>query len=93
MKEDKKLKIFLCIVLSAMIIFTVFSIIIILKYENRYNRYYEYVDLDNNEGIATYCSYSDKGVRSGGQGTPVCKLSDGTIVTVKRYKYIKERLR
>jgi hypothetical protein len=58
--------------------------------DNHYNKYYTYVDLDNNEGIAYECKYTDKAYKSGGMGTPICKLEDGTILSVKSYKYHKE---
>lgn len=68
------------------------AIVIITKiYEcNNYKMYYTYVDLDNNEGIAYECEYTDKSYKSGGQGSPICKLNDGTIIAVKQYKFIKE---
>ena len=58
--------------------------------ENHYKEYYTYVDLDNNKGIAYECEYTDKSYKSGGMGTPICKLEDGTIIVVKQYKFIKE---
>lgn len=73
--------------------FIVFPAIVIKAkiYEsNNYKMYYAYVDLDNNEGIAYECKYTDKQYKSGGMGTPICKLEDGTIIAVKQYKYIKE---
>lgn len=50
--------------------------------------HYEYIDLDNNKGVAKECSYKFKEMRRGGQGNPVCELADGTIKQVKEYKYI-----
>ena len=61
------------------------AIPIIFK-ENKYH--YEYIDLDNNNGIAKECSYKSKEYKSGGQGSTVCELEDGTIKQVKEYKYI-----
>lgn len=58
--------------------------------DNHYKKYYTYVDLDNNEGIAYECAYTDKSYKSGGMGSPICKLEDGTIIAVKQYKFIKE---
>ena len=52
--------------------------------------HYEYIDIDNNEGIAKECSYKFTGYKKGGQGSPVCELYDGTIIQVKQYKYIKD---
>ena len=49
---------------------------------------YEYVDLDNNTGKAEYCSYKFVGYKKGGQGSPICELSDGTIKQVKQYKKV-----
>lgn len=54
----------------------------------QYKYHYEYVDLDNNKGIARECSYKFEGYKKGGQGSPVCELEDGTIKQVKEYKYI-----
>ena len=61
-----------------------FVILIICNsiYEGKhYKHYYTYVDLDNNEGIAITCQYTDKdrNSKSGGMGSPICKLEDGTI--------------
>lgn len=71
------------------------AIVIAAKIYESYNykMFYTYVDLDNNEGIAYECKYTDKSksYRSGGMGTPICKLEDGTIILVKQYKFIKER--
>ena len=53
--------------------------------------HYEYTDLDNNEGIAVSCSYEFKEYKRGGQGSPVCELEDGTVIMVKKYKYVEER--
>lgn len=50
--------------------------------------YFEYVDFDGKSGTAMYCSYKFHGAKSGGQGTPVCELYDGTVVMVKQYKYV-----
>lgn len=54
--------------------------------------HYEYIDLDNNKGVAKECSYKSEKVRSGGQGSPVCELEDGTVKQVKEYidSYLKE---
>lgn len=50
--------------------------------------HYEFIDLDDNSGVAKECSYKFDGYRRGGQGSPVCELEDGTIKQVKEYKYI-----
>lgn len=50
--------------------------------------HYEYIDLDDNKGIAKECSYKFEEIHRGGQGSPVCELEDGTIKQVKEYKYI-----
>ena len=60
--------------------------------DNHYKKFYTYVDLDNNEGIAYECKYTDKAYKSGGMGSPICKLEDGTILSVKSYKYHKEKI-
>ena len=68
------------------IIFVIFVLIYMCFPENKYH--YEYIDLDNNKGIAKECSYKFEEAYRGGQGSPVCKLEDGTIKQVKEYKYI-----
>lgn len=77
----------------AICMFIIFPAIVIMAkiYEsNNYKMYYTYVDLDNNDGIAYECEYTDKSYKSGGMGTPICKLEDGIIIAVKQYKFIKE---
>lgn len=54
-------------------------------------RHYEYIDLDNNKGIAKECSYKFYANRAGGQGSPVCELTDGTIKQVKEYRCVYEK--
>lgn len=69
---------------SLFIIYVIFSFILVLK-QPKYKQYYEYVDLDNNIGIASECSsYS---------GNLVCKLEDGTIKLVKECKLVKEKIK
>ena len=53
--------------------------------------YYEYVDFDNNKGIAERCFYESHSGLGGGQGSPICRLEDGTIKLVKEYKYVEEK--
>lgn len=50
---------------------------------------YKYIDLDNNEGYAENCSFTDKSGFSGGMGTMTCFLKDGTVIQVKQYKVVK----
>lgn len=57
------------------------------KYEQEY--YYKYIDLDNNEGYAEECAFTDKSTFSGGMGTMTCFLKDGTVIQVKQYKVVK----
>lgn len=45
---------------------------------------YEYIDLDGNKGFASKCSSH----YSGGNGSTVCILEDGTVIMVKQYKLI-----
>ena len=81
-------------VLICMVIIFPAMVIIGIKYEdNHYKQYYTYVDLDNNEGIAYECNYTDKSYKSGGMGSPICKLEDGTILSVKSYKYHREEIK
>ena len=54
--------------------------------QNKYH--YEFIDLDNNSGIAKECSYKFEDYKRGGQGSPVCELENGTVKQVKEYKYI-----
>lgn len=74
------------------LIFTILMIIIgiIVAYVPVKKYHYEYIDLDNNNGNAKECSYKFEEYKSGGQGSPVCELEDGTIKQVKEYKYIYE---
>lgn len=72
---------------------TIAGVIVNIYEDIHYKKYYTYVDLDNNEGIAYDCKYTDKSYRSGGMGTPICKLNDGTIISVKSYKYHKEEIK
>ena len=66
----------------------VFGILLASIPEDKYH--YEYIDLDNNKGIAEECSYKFEGYKKGGQGSPVCILEDGVVKQVKEYKYIYE---
>ena len=53
--------------------------------------YYEYTDLDNNKGIAKYCT-NKSGVRGGySLGTLYCELENGTTIIVKEYIPIAKR--
>ena len=67
----------------------VFVMVVLINMCSPQNKYhYEFIDLDNNSGVAKECSYKFKTSRSGGQGSPVCELEDGTIKQVKEYKYV-----
>lgn len=68
------------------IAFIIFGLICMCFPQNKYH--YEYLDLDNNSGVAKECSYKFEKFAKGGQGIPVCELEDGTIKQVKEYKYI-----
>ena len=92
----EKLENIVCWVLFGIIIVT-FSLFMIafsksMEHCDITETYYEYIDLDNNKGVAKYCSYKFKeryiilGGGSGGQGSPICELEDGTILQVKQYK-------
>lgn len=80
------------ILISIFLLLITVSIIYLVVTSNNNISYYKYVDLDNNEGIAKHCQFSDNSARthSGGQGMPICELDDGTIIAVKQYKFIKE---
>lgn len=80
----------LMLIICIVIVFPTIIIIVTIYDDNHYKKYYTYVDLDNNEGIAYECKYTDKSYKSGGMGSPICKLEDGTILSVKSYKYHKE---
>lgn len=80
----------LMLIICIVIVFPTIIIIGTIYDDNHYKKYYTYVDLDNNEGIAYECKYTDKSYKSGGMGSPICKLEDGTILSVKSYKYHKE---
>lgn len=77
--------IFLAFILACICV-TILGLIISCFPETQYH--YEYVDLDNNKGVAKECSYKFEEVFRGGQGSPVCELEDGTIKQAKEYKYI-----
>lgn len=68
------------------IIFIIIVLSIMCIPRSKYH--YEYIDLDGNKGIAKECSYKFEEYKSGGQGSPVCELEDGTVKQVKEYKYI-----
>ena len=68
------------------IAFIIFGLLCLCFPQNKYH--YEYIDLDNNNGIAKECSYKFEEYKSDGQGSTVCELEDGTIKQVKEYKYI-----
>ena len=68
------------------IAFIIFGFICMCFPQTKYH--YEYLDLDNNNGIAKECSYKFEEYKSDGQGSTVCELEDGTIKQVKEYKYI-----
>ena len=68
------------------IAFIIFALICLCFPQTKFH--YEYIDLGNNKGIAKDCSYKFKEYKSGGQGSTVCELEDGTIKQVKEYKYI-----
>lgn len=68
--------------------FIIFCLIIMCIPQAKYH--YEYLDLDNNNGIAKNCSYKFENLGRGGQGSPVCELEDGTVKQVKEYKYISD---
>lgn len=77
------------ILIIGMIIFIIILCIIGYTYDKNYIHYYKYIDLDNNEGIATTCQFSN----NKGQGSPICQLEDGTILSVKSYRYIEEKIK
>jgi len=77
------------VVIIGMIIIIILSLICSYEYDKHYIHYYKYVDLDNNEGIAKKCQFSN----NKGQGSPICELEDGTILSVKSYKYIEEKIK
>ena len=68
------------------IAFIIFGLICMCFPQTKFH--YEYIDLDNNNGIAKECSYKFEEYKSGGQESTVCELEDGTIKQVKEYKYI-----
>ena len=91
MSDYKQKCIFLLKILGILIslfnlLFILLLIISLVVPEEKYH--YEYIDLDNYEGIAKECSYKFDESFRGGQGSPVCELEDGTIKQVKQYKYI-----
>lgn len=74
------------LIFLGMIILSIIGLLFACIPREKYH--YEYTDLDNNIGIAIECSYKFNEGKSGGQGSPVCELKDGTIKQVKEYKMI-----
>ena len=68
-------------------------VILQFQHDSEYRQYYTYTDMDDNTGVAEACQVSDyrPGNHGGGQGAPVCRLEDGTIVMVKSYKLEEEK--
>lgn len=85
MNKTKRLLKILLLIIIIVIIF------IIALNQPTYSYHYEYVDLDNNKGVAVRCSYMSTHYK-GGQGSPVCELQDGTVKLVKEYKLISEKV-
>lgn len=77
---------YVVIILFIVIIFAVIFVFITVEVN-----IYEYIDLDGNKGTAKECSYEFQGYYSGGQGSPVCVLEDGTVIQVKQYKLIDSK--
>jgi len=85
---SKILKIFFTIFIGC---FITSILIFIGMFSPSIKSYYEYIDLDNNKGIAEQCFYKSSKGLGGGQGSPICRLEDGTIKLVKEYKYVEEK--
>ena len=81
----------LVMIICLFVILPIIAVIITVYDSINYKKYYVYVDLDNNEGTAYECEYTDRALYSGGMGMPICKLEDGTIIVVKQYKFIIEK--
>ncbi len=75
--------------LLGLVVLAILALLLLCMPEEVYH--YEYIDLDNVKGTAKDCSYKFKNSNKGGQGSPVCELSDGTVKQVKEYKYIYEK--
>ena len=69
--------------------FSIFGIICMLFFgimiyrEVCFKTHYEYIDINNNNGIAKRCRRDSSNM--------YCELEDGTYILVKQYKEIKER--
>lgn len=83
--EEPPFPVLLLTGIFTLVSFFTFAIITQKKYD------YEYVDIDGNKGHAKNCSYYFNDGRSGGHGSPVCELEDGTVIQVKQYKLISSR--
>lgn len=79
----------ICVYLLGFVALVVIVLILMCFPQEVYH--YEYIDLDNIKGVAKECSYKFENSYNGGQGSPVCELSDGTVKQVKEYKYIYEK--
>lgn len=73
---------------GSLIVICIIIVFLILLCIPQKKYHYEFVDLDNNSGIAKECSYKFEHIAKGGQGSPVCELEDGTVKQVKEYKYV-----
>jgi hypothetical protein len=69
--------------------FSIFGIICMLFFGSMiyeqlcFKTYYEYINIENNKGIAEKCSIA--------RSNMYCELEDGTYILVKQYKQITER--
>ncbi len=90
---DKKCIIGTIIFFASIAAIIISPAILQFKHDSEYRQYYTYTDIDGNTGVAEVCQVSDyrPGNHGGGQGAPVCRLEDGTIVMVKSYKLEEEK--
>lgn len=91
-KRQCDLTLIACIALIPLIILATVAIglsIIKLDFSKQETRYYEYMDLQDEWGIATQCFYKSS---DGYLGAPICITEDGTVVLVKLYKDMTEEV-
>lgn len=88
-KIMNKLPIFMTISLAVITLFVIALTIIKLLPLHPKEKYYEYIDFQDEWGIATKCFYKSN---DGQIGTPICITKDGTVILVKLYKDMTEEI-
>lgn len=85
----KMIKNIILFIVVSIIVLLIMYLLMKLDCKGNHKPVYSYIDTDNNIGEAVGCSYKFEKYKSGGQGSPVCRLEDGTIIQVKQYKLVR----